>query len=99
MYIAINKRLLKQPSEYFKGLYFDAIAYSPQALNALISFVGSDRIVFGTDNPFFPPPGVADPTSAEWISTKKVYATIDSLDDEVDKQRILAVNAKRLFNI
>jgi len=34
--------------------------------------VGEDRIVFGTDNPFFPPLGASDVTVAEWPSTKKV---------------------------
>lgn len=96
---AISNRLLKKPSEYFKDLYFDAIAYSKEGLDALISFVGPDRLVFGTDNPFFPPPNVADVTSAEWPSTQKVYATIDALENTVVQKKILHGNARRILGI
>ena len=89
----------KQPSEYFKDLYFDAIAYSPQGLNALLSFVGPDRLVFGTDNPFFPPPNVTNVVDAEWPSTKKVYTTIESLNDNKLAKKILHENATKLLGL
>ena len=98
-FTAIANRLKKIPSEYFKDLYFDAIAYSPQALNSLIGFVGTDRLVFGTDNPFFPPPNESNVVEAQWISTNKVYKTIDSLNNEETKQKILYKNASKLFHL
>jgi aminocarboxymuconate-semialdehyde decarboxylase len=43
------------PSAYLKRLYYDAILYHRPALDCLIGLVGIDRIMFGTDHPFFAP--------------------------------------------
>ena len=59
-YVAIGNKLKHAPSEYMKKLYFDAISYDPKILQALINLVGPDRVMFGTDNPFFPPVGADD---------------------------------------
>jgi aminocarboxymuconate-semialdehyde decarboxylase len=48
-------RLSHPPSEYLRRMYFDAIGYQAPTLALLISLVGVDRIMFGTDHPFFPP--------------------------------------------
>jgi aminocarboxymuconate-semialdehyde decarboxylase len=48
-------RLSHRPSEYLRRMYFDAIGYQASTLALLISLVGVDRIMFGTDHPFFPP--------------------------------------------
>lgn len=96
---AICNRLLKAPSEYFKDLYFDAISYSSPALQTVIDLVGSDRIVFGTDNPFFPPPGVKEVIGAQWISTNKVYKAIEGVGDSSVTSKILSENAQRIFNL
>lgn len=87
-----------KPSDYFKNLYFDAISYSPEALASLISLVGYDRIVFGTDNPFFPP-HCEDVTSSIWPSTEKVFSCINSVNDPVVIEGILRGNASRLLKI
>jgi len=42
----------KAPNEYLKQLYYDTLVYSPDNLRHLISEVGADRIVLGTDYPF-----------------------------------------------
>jgi aminocarboxymuconate-semialdehyde decarboxylase len=67
------------PSAYLKKLYYDAIAYHPPALQCLIDLVGVDRIMFGTDHPFFPPDlrGPALDT-ATWPSPAAQTAMIDS---------------------
>lgn len=96
---AICNRLQHQPSEYFKRMYFDAIAYNTSALNFLIELVGTDRIMFGTDNPFFPPLGAVDVVECEWPSTTKVYSTIDKLSDDAAKRKIFKHNAKNLLHI
>ena len=82
-------------------MYFDAIGYTPENLKALISQVGADRIMFGTDNPFFPPPGVDihENPKAQWLSTNKIYACIDTLESASDRDSILRENAKRIFNL
>lgn len=87
------------PSEYLKKMYFDAVSYSTPALQSLVSQVGSDRIMFGTDNPFFPPLGVPDIGAAVWPSTEKVYTTINGLEDKKITQQILTGNATRILNL
>jgi predicted TIM-barrel fold metal-dependent hydrolase len=48
-------RLRHEPSSYLRRLYFDAIGYKAPTLALLIALVGVDRVMFGTDHPFFPP--------------------------------------------
>ena len=99
---AIASNIEHAPSDYLKRMYFDAIAYSGTNLKGLIDHVGSDRIMFGTDNPFFPPPDLAgdeDVSQAVWPSTEKVYHTINDIDDDLLVQKILRENAKKIFDI
>lgn len=96
---AIANRLQQEPSEYLKKMYFDAVSYSTPALQSLVSQVGADRIMFGTDNPFFPPLGVDDIGQAVWPSTEKVYTTINGLGDKDVATKILTGNATRILNL
>jgi predicted TIM-barrel fold metal-dependent hydrolase len=94
----IANRLEHTPTDYLKRMYFDAISYSTPALQHLIQLVGEDRIMFGTDNPFFPPMDVpADQvSSAEWPSTTKVWTTLGDLDTNT-QSKIVRQNAIKLF--
>ena len=106
--LAVANRLQHTPTEYFKRLYFDAIAYSEPSMDCLIKFVGEDRIMFGTDNPFFPPPpqdGSTAPTidgdgksAVLWPSTMKVYRTMQHLEEK-SQEAILRGNAIRILNL
>lgn len=78
--------------------YFDAIAYNTPSLQSLITQVGEDRIMFGTDNPFFPPPNADDVCKEEWPSTNKVYATMAPFSSDI-RNKILRENAQNLLNI
>lgn len=99
--VAIANRLQEKPSDYMKKMYFDAISYGTPSLTALIEMVGDDRIMFGTDNPFFPPDvsGEIDVTTLEWPSTKKVLSTIEALRWEESKKKILSTNADRILGL
>lgn len=44
--------LKKQPTEYLKQMYFDALVFTPEALRHLAAQVGSSQLVMGTDYPF-----------------------------------------------
>jgi predicted TIM-barrel fold metal-dependent hydrolase len=81
-------------------MYFDAISYSTPAMEHLIKIVGDDRIMFGTDNPFFPPSGVpADKVCEhEWPSTTKVWTTLDELGGN-SRSKIVRDNAIRIFGV
>lgn len=94
---AIAHRLLEKPTDYLKRFYFDSIAYSKPALGALLGLVDENKIMFGTDNPFFPPLGVEDIVSAKWPSTVKVFETMASLPEATQK-KIRFENAAKLFN-
>jgi aminocarboxymuconate-semialdehyde decarboxylase len=98
-HLAIANRLSKQPTDYLKNMYFDAISYSPTALEGLINLVGSDRIMFGTDNPFFPPLNVPSIFEAQWPSTVKVKECIGGLSDTEARRKISSENAKRLLKL
>ncbi len=98
MLSAVANRLQQAPSDYLKQMYFDAISYGTPALQSLIAQVGEDRIMFGTDNPFFPPVGASDVTTEMWPSAVKVLDTIDELSP-VTRQKILSGNAKAILGI
>lgn len=92
-------RLKQSPSDYMKqNMYFDAISYSTPGLKCLIETVGEDRIMFGTDNPFFPPLGVNDVTEALWPSTVNVYDNIDAMPAAM-QSGLLRGNAERLLKL
>jgi aminocarboxymuconate-semialdehyde decarboxylase len=73
---------------YFDKLYFDTITHDEQSLRFLISRVGADKVLHGTDY-------AAD--MADWKQVPKIRA-MEGISDEV-KEMILAGNAKRLLGI
>jgi aminocarboxymuconate-semialdehyde decarboxylase len=97
--IAIANQLQHAPSTYMQRLYFDAISYHPTILQSLVNLVGPERILFGTDNPFFPPLNVPNIHEADWPSTVKVQSAIDSLENSAHRDLINSGNALRLFNL
>jgi aminocarboxymuconate-semialdehyde decarboxylase len=49
--IPSRRKVKARPSEYLRRIYYDCITYHPEALRYLISVVGADRVLFGTDYP------------------------------------------------
>jgi len=93
----IDFALNAAPSEYLKRMYFDSIGYHTPALLALIALVGHERIMFGTDHPFFPPrDATLDLAACLWPSPQENYAAIDGLPAE-QQQAILNANARRIM--
>lgn len=91
--LAVANKLKQAPSAYLKNMFFDAISYHPLALQMLVNMVGEDRIMFGTDNPFFPPLGVPDVVNARWPSTEKVQVGIDQLKNNAIEEKVRRGNA------
>jgi aminocarboxymuconate-semialdehyde decarboxylase len=52
-----------EPSSYLDRFWFDSIAHSDASLEFLVSLVGTERIVLGTDLPF----DMGDPVPLERI--------------------------------
>ena len=47
-----ERRMMKRsPTEYLKHIYYDCINYDARAMQYLMSIVGPDRVMFGTDWP------------------------------------------------
>ncbi|MFQ5895379.1 MAG: amidohydrolase family protein [Nitrospinota bacterium] len=48
----VKPRIPHPPSYYFKNLYFDILTFYSRTLEFLVSTMGEDHVVFGTDFPF-----------------------------------------------
>jgi aminocarboxymuconate-semialdehyde decarboxylase len=46
-----RRRMTARPTEYLRRIWYDCITYDPRPLGYLISIVGADRVLFGTDWP------------------------------------------------
>ena len=46
-----RRRMTATPTDYLRRIWYDCITYDPGALRYLISVVGADRVLFGTDWP------------------------------------------------
>ncbi|KAF9478141.1 amidohydrolase 2 [Pholiota conissans] len=91
---------LKHDARYYLGkLYLDAVAYGPEELGFLAPnrSVGSKRILFGTDHPFFPPLSASE----KWTSVTENLEAIESVYgwNEDDKNGVRGGNAVSLFNL
>tara|TARA_B100001105_G_C22361842_1_gene430708 strand:- start:220 stop:1311 length:1092 start_codon:yes stop_codon:yes gene_type:complete len=91
----LAESLKKKPSDYLKDLYYDAIIYNDDCLELLVKSVGNDKIMFGTDHPFFPPINNNDNS---WKSTTKIQNIITNLENKTSN-KIFFENAKNLFNL
>jgi len=80
-------RLKKEPTEYLRQLYFDALVFTPEALRHLVAQVGASQVMLGSDHPFV----------WEQHPVDHVFAT-DALSDD-EKAAILGGNAARLLGI
>ncbi len=78
-------RLKGDPQESLDRLLYDSITHAPGALRFLLSEVGAERIVFGTDYPF------------DMGTTRGVEEIEEAIPDPVARAAILAGNAERLF--
>jgi len=82
--------LMPEVKQAMRNVFFDTAAspylYSPQVYNQVISLVGSDKILFGSDYPVMTP--------------GRLLKEINSLDlPEATKKLILSGNARRLLDI
>lgn len=81
------------------NIYLDAVIYGQPGLKAAIEAAGSvDRLMFGTDHPFFPPLGEE---GGKWLSVESNKSVINgalSQDDRAIKN-ILGGNAVRVLGL
>jgi predicted TIM-barrel fold metal-dependent hydrolase len=91
-YAAILKTLKKRPVDYFKDFHADTATFGARAATRCgIEFFGVDKVVFASDMPFDPTPG---------LYMRETIAVIESLDlSAEDRQRIYSANAARLLGL
>ena len=46
-----RRKMQAKPTDYLRHIYYDCITYDLRALEYLVSIVGADRVMFGTDWP------------------------------------------------
>jgi len=74
------------PSERLRQLYTDTVCVWAPALRSTLAFFGPERVMFGSDYPFWEP--------------ERTLATIDEAGfDEAAREAIAAGNARRLFGL
>jgi aminocarboxymuconate-semialdehyde decarboxylase len=78
----------KLPSEYLKMMYFDTITHYEPALKYLVTVVGCDNILMGSDYPY-------DMADLHPVITVRKLTWLS----EEDKSKILGENAVRIFKI
>jgi aminocarboxymuconate-semialdehyde decarboxylase len=85
-----NKFKVQRPfREYVRRFHYDSITFYPETLGFLISLVGADRVVIGTDNAFGANQAIEYPNSL-----------VEQLNlPAADRDLILHGNAARLFHL
>lgn len=80
-------------------IYLDAVVYSEVGLKAAIEASGSDRLMFGTDHPFFPP--LESDEQGEWESVSmNAEAVANAVGDGSETAKnIMGSNAIRVFRL
>lgn len=98
-YNVVN-RLKYRPSYYLRRFNYDATCYYPSSLECTINLVGYDKIMFGTDHPFFPPLNLFNRqlNTTPWESCIWNYKTIESFSSDVGLA-IKRNNAELILNI
>ncbi|KAG5986554.1 hypothetical protein E4U54_005364 [Claviceps lovelessii] len=80
-------------------IYLDAVIYSDVGLKAAIEASGSDRLMFGTDHPFFPP--ITSDEQGQWDSVSlNVEAVIKAVrQGSAEAKAIMGSNAVRILGL
>ncbi len=81
-----RRRMQRKPTDYLRHIYYDCITYNPGALQYLISVVGADRVMFGTDWPH------------QVHDTKGAFANTARLPED-QTSAVRSRNARRIFRL
>jgi aminocarboxymuconate-semialdehyde decarboxylase len=84
--IPLRRQMRRKPTDYLRHIYYDSITYNLGALRYLISVVGSDRVMLGTDWPH------------QVHDTKGAFANTGALTP-AEGQAVRSANARRVFKL
>jgi len=77
------------------NVWLDAVVYSETSVKAAVERVGRDKVLFGTDHPFFPPLAEGEEV---WASVKTNINAVTGAQDNSGSRMILGENAVHLLN-
>ena len=84
--IPARRQMKRKPTDYLRHIYYDCITYNPGALQYLVSVVGAEHVMFGTDWPH------------QVHDTKGAFANTAKLP-QTQCDAIRGANARRVFNL
>lgn len=83
----VRRLSAEPPSTYLKRLWFDTCVFSSELVDTLVSMVGVDRVMMGSDYPF----DMGDPDPVGLVRKTRL--------SETDQQKVTWGNAARLFKV
>lgn len=86
---ACRVSIKEKPSTYYLSdqIYIDTVVFNDETLNYCIQVKGSDNVLFGTDYPH----NISDPAG--------IIKRVNGLVNPVTKNKILGLNAQRIFKL
>jgi aminocarboxymuconate-semialdehyde decarboxylase len=79
------------------NIYLDAVVYGEAGLKAAVQASGADRLMFGTDHPFFPP---LEEGEKEWLSVRTNEKAIKgTFEDDETVRAVMGGNAVRVLKL
>ena len=81
-----------------ENVWLDAVVYAAAGVEAAVAVVGKERVLFGTDHPFFPP---LEESGEEWLSVgTNVEAVREAFgEDEEGAIGVFGRNAVELLGL
>jgi aminocarboxymuconate-semialdehyde decarboxylase len=91
-YSGVLRTLKTRPVDHFRRFYADTAMFGAHAATRCgLEFFGADRVLFASDMPFDPTPG---------LYMRETIRVLESLDLDADqKERIYCGNAKQLLKL
>jgi aminocarboxymuconate-semialdehyde decarboxylase len=80
------------------NIYLDAVVYGEVGLRAAVQASGADRLMFGTDHPFFPP---LEEGEKEWLSVRTNERAVEGAfgGEEEGVNAVMGENAVRVLKL
>ena len=87
-----------------RNVWLDGVVYSAVGLKAAVDAVGKERVLWGSDHPFFPPIGEDSGDASEDVQWKSVSMNVEAVqetfaDDADGAAGVLGENAIRSFKL
>ncbi|ENH64377.1 2-amino-3-carboxymuconate-6-semialdehyde decarboxylase [Fusarium oxysporum f. sp. cubense race 1] len=80
-------------------VYLDAVIYSEVGLKAAVQASGADRLMFGTDHPFFPPLTTDEQGEWESVSLNAEAVALAVGQDTGDFKNVMGMNAVKILRL